>query len=60
MQIHTASRKSLFDWKDLFENYKRQEEALPTSTLTALNEFSRPPRLLRLGGASSEVALQQR
>lgn len=54
MQVHTAGRKSLFDWRDLYENYKRQEDALPTSILTALSEFTRPPRLLRLGGHPEE------
>ena len=36
MEVKTVARKSLFEWKDLHETYKRQEDTLPTAVLTAL------------------------
>jgi hypothetical protein len=59
MQVQTLQRKSLFEWRELFDSLRRQETPLPTHILTALSEFSRGPRVIRLAGLENEQAPKQ-
>lgn len=53
MEVSTVARKSLFDWSPLFNGLKEGGEDAPPpppAIVTAVTEFSREPRVVKLGG----------
>lgn len=53
MEVSTVARKSLFDWSPLFNGLKEGGEDAPPpppAIVTAVTEFSREPRIVKLGG----------
>lgn len=59
MQVATVPRRSLFDWSDLHENLKKRPDAVPPSVLTAITEFDRAPRLIKLSHSAEGTAAGQ-